>query len=100
MDRLNKAIENLGMIRLLKLGGRNVRLAILLKKEAWKHLAAPWWRGKSASIVGVDLEGNFVLCKSSGEFVLWDHNLASEIPISKSLDGMLSMLELDPTNVP
>ncbi|GAB2524902.1 hypothetical protein [Microbulbifer agarilyticus] len=100
MDLLDKAIENLGMIRLLKLEGRNVYLAVLLKKEAWKHLSAPWWRGKSASIVGVDLDGNFVLCKSSGKFVLWDHKLASEVSISNNLDDMLSMLELDPANVP
>ncbi|GAA5445413.1 hypothetical protein Misp06_03616 [Microbulbifer sp. NBRC 101763] len=100
MNRLHKAIKNLGMIRLIKLGDREIRLAILLKEEDWKHLAAPWWRGKSASIVGVDLDGNFILCKSSGAFILWDHQLSSEIPTSNSLDGMLSKLELDSSNIP
>ncbi|WP_299947761.1 hypothetical protein [uncultured Microbulbifer sp.] len=100
MDRLAKAIDNLGMIRLLKLGDREVRLALLLSEEDWKHLAAPWWRGKSASILGVDLDGNFVLCKSSGDFILWDHQMSSEVPIANNLERMLSMLELDPTNIP
>lgn len=100
MIRLSKVIDNLGMIRLLKLEGREIRLALLLDREEWRHLAAPWWRGKSTSIVGVDLDGNFLLCKSSGHFVLWDHCLSSEIFISKNLDELLSRLELDPTNVP
>ncbi|MCW8943716.1 MAG: hypothetical protein OQL27_03020 [Sedimenticola sp.] len=100
MDQLNKAIRNLGMNRLMRLKDRDVYLAVLLRKEEWKHLSAPWWLGKSASIVGVDLDGNFVLRKSSGEFVLWDHKLSNEIAISNSLKGMLSMLELDQTNVP
>lgn len=100
MDQLNKAIKNLGMIRLLRLENRESRLAILLNKEEWRHLAASWWRGKSASIVGVDLEGNFILCKSSGEFVLWVHQLSSEIHISKNITEFLSKLELDETNVP
>lgn len=100
MEQLKKAIKNLGMIRLLKLESREIRLAILLNKEEWKHLSASWWRGKSASIVGVDLEGNFILCKSSGEFVLWVHQLSSEIYISHNLTEFLSKLELDEANVP
>ena len=100
MTRLSKAIDNLGMVRLMKLGEREVRLALLLEREDWKHLAAPWWRGKGASIAGDDLDGNSVLCKSSGEFVLWDHKVSAEVPISSNLDGLLSRLELDPTNAP
>ncbi len=100
MEQLKKAIKNLGMIRLLKLESREIRLAILLNKEEWKHLSSSWWKGKSASIVGVDLEGNFILCKSSGEFVLWVHQLSSEVHISHNLTEFLSKLELDETNVP
>ncbi len=100
MSRLDKAIENLGTIRLIKLDDRDIRLALLLRKEEWRHLAAPWWRGKSASIVGADLDGNFILCKSSGAFILWDHRLSSEVLISNNLDEMLSKLELDSSNVP
>jgi len=69
MDRLEKAIRNLGVIRLLKLGEMETRLDILLRKGGWRHLAAPWWRSKSASIVGEGLDGNFVLCKSPGAFI-------------------------------
>lgn len=100
MNQLEKAIENLGMIRLIKLDKREIRLMILLKKEDWKNLAAPWWKGKSASVVGADIDGNFLLSKSSGEFVLWVHSLQEEFYISNKLGEMLAMLEMDTTNVP
>ncbi len=41
MEQLEKAIINLDMIRLLKLESREIRLAILLRKNEWKHLSAP-----------------------------------------------------------
>ncbi len=100
MDQLDKAISNLGIIRLIKLKDLEVRLAILLEGEKWKNLSAPWWKGKSASIVGVDIDGNFILSKSGGEIVLWIHNQQKEKHISSKLSNMLAMLELDHTNVP
>lgn len=100
MDRLQKAIESLGMIRLIKLDQKEIRLVILLDRDEWKHLSAPWWRGKSASIVAVDINGDFVLCKSSGEFVLWCHKESEEFHISNNLETMLSKLEIDFSNMP
>ncbi|PCJ15437.1 MAG: hypothetical protein COB04_13175 [Gammaproteobacteria bacterium] len=100
MDQLSKAIENLGMNRLIRVEDREIRLAILLRKEEWRHLSAPWWKGKAASIVGVDLDGNFLLCKSSGEFIIFEREGLKETLTSKNLGGMLSMLEMDATNIP
>ncbi len=100
MSQLEKAIKNLGLVRLIRTKERDIRLVILLRMDDWKHLVAPWWKGKSASIVAVDIDGDFVLCKSNGDFVVWDHKLGKELFLANNLSGLLSKLELDETNVP
>jgi hypothetical protein len=65
--------------------GKRVEIAVLLRKEDWRPLDAPWWREKQASIIGVDLEGNFFLRHCDGSVRYWDHKAQANVILAPSV---------------
>lgn len=100
MASLEKAIENLGIYRLYKDDERSFSLACLLREKDWRPISAPWWSGKSASIIGADLSGNFIILHCDGTVRLWVHNEGQDVKITNSLSGFLSNIEYDPSALP
>ncbi|MCY0913732.1 hypothetical protein [Massilia antarctica] len=65
--------------------GRNVAVAILLREDDWRALDAPWWRGKQASIIGADVDGNFFLRHCDGSVLYRDHNAGTVAPVAPGI---------------
>jgi len=65
--------------------GRCVEIAVLLREEDWRPLAAPWWREKQASIIGADLAGNFFLRHCDGSVRYWDHSAQTNLTVAPSV---------------
>jgi len=95
MDSLEKAIRNLWINRKIELADREIILAILLREGDRPIVAAPWWKSKEASILGVDYSGNFILRLSNGSVCLWDHKIQDTIPVANSVKNFVAMLKED-----
>ena len=72
--------------------GREVILALLLRQEDWRPLDAPWWRGKQASIIAVDIHGNFFLRHSNGSVQYWDHRAQANTMVAPSVRAFAALI--------
>jgi len=84
-DHFAKARAEYWRRTLLLPGGRKVNVALLIREEDWRPLEAPWWRKKQVSIIGADVEGNFLLRHSDGSVRLWDHKAQTDIVVAASV---------------
>src|SRR5262249_26257484 len=91
-DPLDKAIRNIGVRNTIQYGERTLIVACLIRKTDWRPLKAPWWRQKEASIIGVDLDGNFFLRHCDGSVRYWDHKRQSDSVIAASVQDFLRQL--------
>lgn len=84
-DPMDKAIRNLGVYRTFRGNGREIQIACLVRTADWRPLKASWWRGKEASVIGADLEGNFLLRHCDGTVRYWDHRAKTDAVLSPSI---------------
>jgi hypothetical protein len=91
-DPMEKAVSRLWQHRTIRHGERSIVLAILLRTQDWRPLDAPWWRGKQASIIGADVNGNFVFRHCDGSVRFWDHGLQSDEVLAPSVKAFVTML--------
>lgn len=68
-------------------------LVCLIRRAEWRPLKAPWWRGKEACLIGVDLDGNFFLAHCSGAVRYWDHRTQAETEVAASVREFVSRIE-------
>jgi hypothetical protein len=82
MTRDHEAIERVrsdGRRKTFAIGpDRELKIAFLIGGADWHPLRAPWWRGKDASIIGADLDGNFILRHCDGSVRLWNHSMKED----------------------
>jgi hypothetical protein len=90
---LEKAASRIGVTPIFDLGSREIHVVGLL---SWSPpLIATWWRGKSVTIIGVDVDGNFFLRHSDGSVRFWEHAKKSDIVVAKSVQEFVSRLRED-----
>jgi len=84
-DALDRAVTSLGVRRTFRKDGWTIELAALVRTADWRPLDAPWWRGKEVCIIGVDLEGNFLLRHCDGTVRYWQHRERNDLIVAKSV---------------
>jgi len=90
---LEKAAARIGIRPIIEVDGREIHVVGIF---GWSPpLIAKWWRGKSATIVGVDVDGNFFLSHSDGSVRYWEHSRGSLTMVAKSVREFCSMLRED-----
>lgn len=92
---LEKAIDNLGVKRLIRFQDYTFKLACLIRESDRRPLQAGWWRGKQVSLIAVDDDGNFFLRHPGGQIIYLDQLNKLEVIVAKSESDFLKMLELD-----
>ncbi len=98
-QQIETAIKNLWFRRRYVTDEISIDLALLVREADQKQLSATWWQEKPASIVGVDINGNFVLICTGGEIKLWHHAQGKALFLSKSLREFIRGLENDPNAI-
>lgn len=88
-----KAIKSLPFKNCYRFENRIIIVACLLREEDQRPLEASWWKGKSVSIIGADISGNFFLRHCDGSVRYWKHAEKNEIKISSSVRYFLMNLE-------
>ena len=76
-------------------GDRRVRVLFLLPETLWRPLAASWWRGKEAYIIGGDERGNYILRHCDGSVRFWDHARGTDEVLASSVREFLNGLTPD-----
>jgi len=84
--------KNLSLRNAFKIEGRILRVAILIRKEDQRPLDAPWWHKKEATVIGVDIDGNFFLRHCDGSVMYWEHKFQSATVIAPSVNEFLIKL--------
>jgi len=100
MDLLESAIKNLGLKRKYTHDGVDYIILLLVRDCDQRPLSAPWWRGKSATIIGGDINGNFFISHCSGKLLYWNHSTQNSVVIANSLKDFLSGLQFDNSALP
>ena len=90
---LERARQALCTKRNFRFGDDTLVVAFLVRAEDLRPLDAPWWRGKEAYLLGVDLSGNFFLRHCDGSVRYWDHSKQEDVVIAKSVREFCSELE-------
>ena len=96
---IEAAINNLWLRRRYVADEIIIDLVLLVREADQKQLNAVWWRDKPTSIIGVDINGNFVLSSAGGEVKLWHHIQGKTIFLSKSVREFIQGLENDPNTI-
>ena len=91
-DFTEKARMNLWLKNTYHHNGQKIVLACLIRNEDIRPLKAPWWKGKEVSLIGVDLNGNFLLRHCDGSVRYWAHNSQSEQIIASSVKSFVQGL--------
>jgi hypothetical protein len=68
---VKKAVDRLWPYRAFSFGDSEVILAFLLPVPMWRDVRDFWWKGKFASLIGGDWNGNFFLRHSDGTVSYW-----------------------------
>jgi hypothetical protein len=90
---LEKAAARIGIRPIIDVDGREIHVVGIF---SWSPpLVARWWRGKSATIVGVDVDGNFFIGHSDGSVRFWEHSRKVDTFVAKSVREFCSMLRED-----
>jgi hypothetical protein len=92
LDPIDRAMKDLWRRRTLRLGGRRMTIACLLRPADWRPLKADWWRGKEVSIIGADMEGNFFLRHCDGSIRHWDHRAQSDTVVARSVHDFVAAI--------
>jgi len=92
-DPIDRAIRRLWPHRTFRHGTRTITIAILIREKDRRPLTAPWWRGKQVSIIGVDLDGNFLLRHCDGSVRYWDHHSQSDTVVAASVREFVERIE-------
>lgn len=95
MNLLDKAINNLGLKRKYSYNGVNYVISFLVRDSDQRPLSAPWWKDKSATIIGADINGNFFIHHCNGKVLYWNHAEKNSVAIANSLKDFLNGLEFD-----
>jgi hypothetical protein len=82
----DKAFNLLTSRSFFRHGEEEIKIACLIRMVDWRPLAADWWRGKEAHIIGADIDGNFFLRHCDGTVRLWRHLFGLDIVVASSLD--------------
>jgi hypothetical protein len=91
-DPIEKAMRHLHVRRTFRHGERDIVVACLIRAADRRPLEAPWWRGKQVSILGADLEGNFLLRHCDGTVRYWDHRRQADEVLAPSVREFVSRL--------
>ncbi len=87
---LERAAELIGIRPVFEFGGREIHVVCILP---WSPpLIATWWRGKQATIIGADVDGNFFLRHCDGSVRYWEHSSKSETVVAKSVKEFTTAL--------
>lgn len=92
LDPIDRAIGQLSLRRRVRVGAREVEVALLVRTRDWRPVRAAWWRGKEASVIGADLRGNFFLRHCDGSVRYSDHALGTDMIIAPSVREFVSSL--------
>lgn len=94
-EHLERAAKRIGVKSIFEFEGKEIHVVCVIP---WSPpLIAPWWRGKEASIIGADVDGNFFLRCSDGGVRYWRHADQSEVLVAKSVKEFASGLRGDPS---
>lgn len=91
-DVMRSALNTLWAHNKVRLGEREICIAILIPENEWRPFSASWWRGKEACIIGADEDGNFVLRHCDGSVRFWEHTTQSETTLAKSVREFVAMI--------
>ena len=94
---LEKAARMIGVKPIFEFEGKEIHVECVIP---WSPpLMAPWWRGKEASLVGADVNGNFFLRCSDGSVRYWQHSEQSDLLVAKSVKKFASGLRGDRNDI-
>ena len=93
LDPIDRAIGHLSLRRRVRVGEREVEVALLVRTQDWRPVKAEWWRGKEASVIGADLHGNFFLRHCDGSVRYWDHAVGTDTIIARSVREFVASLQ-------
>ena len=91
-DQYELARKNLWHKGTFLLGEKKIVMASLIRDEDTRPLKVPWWRGKEIYLIGVDVNGNFLLRHCDGSVRYWSHETQSEQKIALSVHEFVSGL--------
>src|SRR4051812_54400 len=92
-DPIEKAIKNLGWRNKIRCGDRVVQIVCLVRESDRRPLEAEWWHGKSVSVIGAALNGDFFLRHCDGSVRLWEHNSKSDTIVAPSVREFVLRIE-------
>ena len=94
-DAFDQAFRQLWHRKMIRVAGKSVALAFLIREQDWRPLSAPWWTGKQVSVIGADVDGNFLLRHSDGSVRYWDHGAKTDTLVAKSVNTFAEQIEHD-----
>lgn len=90
---LERAASEIGLKPILEFEGKEIHVVGVL---SWSPpLVAKWWRGKQVHVIGVDVDGNFLLRHSDGSVRYWEHAKGSDSVVAKSVKEFAAKLRED-----
>ncbi len=89
-DELEKAARLLALNNSFVLEDRKAQIVAIIPDM--KLLDAPWWKGKEAYLIAVDVDGNFFLRHCDGSVRYWNHKTQTDTTVSKSLKEFVSLI--------
>ncbi len=93
MDPIQKAKGDLWRTHNVSIGGSTSQIVLLIPANERIPFEVQWWRKKEASIVAVDIDGNFFLRYCDGSILLLKQGSKSLQMIAKSEKEFISMIE-------
>jgi len=92
-EYLEQAAANISFTPIFEFEGREIHVICLL---SWSPpLLAHWYKGKAASLLAVDVDGNFFLRHCSGVVLYWNHSSETSVEVSRSVRDFVSRLRED-----
>jgi hypothetical protein len=92
LDQLDNANKDLWLKNTFNHGDKKIVLACLIRSEDIRPLKAPWWRGKEAYLIGVDVTGNFILRHCDGSVRYWSHEAQADEILAPSVRDFIKGL--------
>ena len=90
---LERASSQIGLKPIFEFEGQEIHVVLI---APWTPpLIAKWWRGKSASIIAADVDGNFFLHHCDGSVRYYVHFQKSEKVVTKSFKDFVAALRED-----
>lgn len=86
-------INRLQFMRHVVVDGQPIEVALLVHPEGWRPLQVGWWTGKEASIIGVDVAGNFFLRHADGSVGYWSHAKAEVVTVARSIRDFIAAIQ-------